>query len=142
MGVDEAVARHRFSTAVLAFWIRRQGDILKDPMASIDWPKIDGMDALAELALNLRWSWNHSADELWGKLNRKPPTQASPEPDAGGAAPFESKDQDKSRVGDWQTELEEKKAAFQEEAAAEGQLREFSSRRSRRANHEATQTHA
>ena len=25
-------------------------------------------DALVELALNLRWSWNHSADELWGKL--------------------------------------------------------------------------
>src|ERR1051325_2582872 len=25
-------------------------------------------DALAELALNLRWSWNHSADELWGRL--------------------------------------------------------------------------
>ncbi|HLK65187.1 MAG TPA: alpha-glucan family phosphorylase [Bryobacteraceae bacterium] len=26
-------------------------------------------DALAELALNLRWSWNHSADELWGRLD-------------------------------------------------------------------------
>lgn len=26
-------------------------------------------DTLAELALNLRWSWNHSADELWGKLD-------------------------------------------------------------------------
>lgn len=25
-------------------------------------------DALAQLALNLRWSWNHSADELWGRL--------------------------------------------------------------------------
>ena len=25
-------------------------------------------DALVELALNLRWSWNHSADELWGRL--------------------------------------------------------------------------
>ena len=28
-----------------------------------------GEDALAELALNLRSSWNHSADELWGKLD-------------------------------------------------------------------------
>ena len=28
-----------------------------------------GEDGLAELALNLRWSWNHSADELWGKLD-------------------------------------------------------------------------
>jgi glycogen phosphorylase len=25
--------------------------------------------ALVELALNLRWSWHHSSDELWGKLN-------------------------------------------------------------------------
>jgi glycogen phosphorylase len=25
--------------------------------------------ALMELALNLRWSWHHSSDELWGKLN-------------------------------------------------------------------------
>ncbi len=26
-------------------------------------------DALVELALNLRWSWHHSSDELWGKLS-------------------------------------------------------------------------
>ena len=26
-------------------------------------------NALMELALNLRWSWHHSSDELWGKLN-------------------------------------------------------------------------
>jgi glycogen phosphorylase len=26
-------------------------------------------DALTELALNLRWTWHHSSDELWGKLN-------------------------------------------------------------------------
>jgi len=26
-------------------------------------------EALTELALNLRWSWHHSADELWGQLN-------------------------------------------------------------------------
>lgn len=26
-------------------------------------------EALVELALNLRWSWHHSSDELWGKLN-------------------------------------------------------------------------
>ena len=24
-----------------------------------------GMDSLKELALNLHWSWNHAADELW-----------------------------------------------------------------------------
>ena len=26
-------------------------------------------DALAELALDLRWSWNHSADELWSQID-------------------------------------------------------------------------
>src|SRR6185436_16999781 len=28
-----------------------------------------GSEALAELALNLRWSWNHASDELWGQLD-------------------------------------------------------------------------
>ncbi len=27
------------------------------------------MDALTELALNLHWSWNHKADEIWGALD-------------------------------------------------------------------------
>ena len=26
-------------------------------------------DALAELALNLRWSWSHTAAEIWGRLD-------------------------------------------------------------------------
>ena len=30
-------------------------------------PAVD-LEALAELALDLRWSWNHSADELWAQL--------------------------------------------------------------------------
>ena len=30
---------------------------------------IDGFDSLAELALDLRWSWNHSADYLWRQLD-------------------------------------------------------------------------
>ncbi len=33
------------------------------------WPKIEGMEALAELALNLHWSWNHAADKLWEALD-------------------------------------------------------------------------
>jgi starch phosphorylase len=33
--------------------------------------KIDGFDTLAELALNLRWSWNHATDEVWQQLDRK-----------------------------------------------------------------------
>jgi starch phosphorylase len=31
--------------------------------------EIDGVDSLAELALNLRWSWNHATDDVWRKLD-------------------------------------------------------------------------
>lgn len=27
-----------------------------------------GVESLTELALDLRWSWNHSGDELWAQL--------------------------------------------------------------------------
>lgn len=30
---------------------------------------IEGFDFLAELALDLRWSWNHSADEMWKEID-------------------------------------------------------------------------
>ena len=30
---------------------------------------IEGLDSLAELALDLRWSWNHAADEVWRELD-------------------------------------------------------------------------
>ena len=30
---------------------------------------IDGVDDLAELALDLRWSWNHAVDEIWYQLD-------------------------------------------------------------------------
>jgi glycogen phosphorylase len=30
---------------------------------------VDGFDQLVELALDLRWSWNHAADELWRRLD-------------------------------------------------------------------------
>jgi starch phosphorylase len=32
-------------------------------------PNDEGADALAELALNLHWSWNHGADDLWRALD-------------------------------------------------------------------------
>jgi starch phosphorylase len=32
-------------------------------------PEVEGFEALAELALDLRWSWNHAADELWRQLD-------------------------------------------------------------------------
>ena len=31
--------------------------------------KVDGFDSLAELALDMRWSWNHCADEVWKQLD-------------------------------------------------------------------------
>ncbi len=31
--------------------------------------EIEGFDALASLALDMRWSWNHTADELWQMLD-------------------------------------------------------------------------
>lgn len=42
---------------------------MSDPNAFVIWPKIKGIDALAELALNLHWSWNHATDELWEHLD-------------------------------------------------------------------------
>ncbi len=33
--------------------------------------EIEGFDSLAELALDMRWSWNHSTDEVWRKLDSK-----------------------------------------------------------------------
>jgi starch phosphorylase len=43
---------------------------LDDPKAPSDWFKVDGVDALVDLALNLHWSWNHAADELWEALDK------------------------------------------------------------------------
>ncbi len=31
--------------------------------------KVEGFDALAELALDLRWSWNHATDKVWRQLD-------------------------------------------------------------------------
>ncbi|MGC1361780.1 MAG: alpha-glucan family phosphorylase [Silvibacterium sp.] len=42
---------------------------MSEPNAFTIWPKIEGIDALAELALNLYWCWNHAADELWERLD-------------------------------------------------------------------------
>ena len=28
-----------------------------------------GLEALTELAMDLRWAWNHSGDELWRRLD-------------------------------------------------------------------------
>ena len=33
--------------------------------------EIDGFDSLAELALDMRWSWNHATDEVWRQLDAR-----------------------------------------------------------------------
>ena len=40
-----------------------------NPIYSFLATEVEGFDALAELALDLRWSWNHYADELWRQLD-------------------------------------------------------------------------
>jgi starch phosphorylase len=44
---------------------------VNDRKAPADWSKIDGSEALVELALNLHWSWNHAADDLWEELDKE-----------------------------------------------------------------------
>ena len=31
--------------------------------------KISGYDTLLDLALDMRWSWNHEADDIWQELD-------------------------------------------------------------------------
>src|SRR2546427_12555951 len=31
--------------------------------------EIEGFDSLAELALDMRWSWNHATDKIWRQLD-------------------------------------------------------------------------
>ncbi len=40
-----------------------------NPLSAFMPIEMEGFDSLAELALDLRWSWNHSADELWRQLD-------------------------------------------------------------------------
>ena len=42
---------------------------MSDRTAVIIRSEVEGIDALTELALNLHWSWNHAADELWRRLD-------------------------------------------------------------------------
>ena len=41
------------------------------PIPSLPPAEIDGFSSLAELALDLRWSWNHGGDDLWLQLDPK-----------------------------------------------------------------------
>jgi starch phosphorylase len=39
------------------------------PIYSLLLTDVEGFDALAELALDMRWSWNHATDEVWRQLD-------------------------------------------------------------------------
>ena len=39
------------------------------PIYSLLPTEIEGFDSLAELALDMRWSWNHAADKVWRQLD-------------------------------------------------------------------------
>ena len=41
----------------------------KHPIYSLLPMEVEGFDSLAELALDMRWSWNHAADEIWQQLD-------------------------------------------------------------------------
>jgi starch phosphorylase len=40
-----------------------------DPLYGFLHTEVVGVDALAQLALDIRWSWNHAADEIWEQLD-------------------------------------------------------------------------
>ncbi|MDA8408012.1 MAG: alpha-glucan family phosphorylase [Deltaproteobacteria bacterium] len=39
------------------------------PIYSLLPTEVEGFDSLAELALDMRWSWNHATDEVWRRLD-------------------------------------------------------------------------
>ena len=41
------------------------------PIYSLLPTEVEGFDSLAELALDLRWSWNHATDKVWRQLDPK-----------------------------------------------------------------------
>jgi len=48
--------------------MKEKTDITK-PVYSFLPSDLEGVDSLAELALDMRWSWNHEADEVWRQLD-------------------------------------------------------------------------
>ena len=46
------------SEPIFAYELRRADELLR----------LAGMEELLELALDLRWSWDHGADEIWRPL--------------------------------------------------------------------------
>ena len=42
---------------------------MTEPIFAYEPRKFTGFDELIELALDLRWSWDHSADDIWRALD-------------------------------------------------------------------------
>jgi starch phosphorylase len=42
---------------------------MNSPICAFLPTEVEGFDSLAELALDMRWSWNHSADKVWQQLD-------------------------------------------------------------------------
>lgn len=42
---------------------------VSNPIYSFLPTEVEGFDSLAELALDMRWSWNHATDEVWRQLD-------------------------------------------------------------------------
>ncbi len=42
---------------------------ISEPISTPVTADVDGFDSLAELALDLRWSWNHATDDVWRRLD-------------------------------------------------------------------------
>ena len=40
-----------------------------DPIYTFRPKEVEGFDSLAELAVDMQWSWNHAADDSWRKLD-------------------------------------------------------------------------
>jgi len=39
------------------------------PKQPLQFTDIEGFDTLSELALDMRWSWNHATDQVWRQLD-------------------------------------------------------------------------
>ena len=42
---------------------------VSSPVYALFPTEVEGFDSLAELALDMHWYWNHSADEVWRQLD-------------------------------------------------------------------------
>ena len=49
--------------------VTRKSKRMANPVYGLLPADVAGFDTLAELALDMRWSWNHATDEVWKQLD-------------------------------------------------------------------------